>query len=237
MQPQKVREVLGSGDPSRDDGHDHEPLHCHRCPSATRWSMFETAAGRHATELGSPGCPVSFISSCRASRRRRERGRFQILSLDGGGFRGMFSAAVLARLEEDLGTRIADHFDLIAGTSTGGIIALGLGLGLSPREITAFYTEHGPRIFRDRTRTRSLRRLLEPSTARAARAGALRRLRRADVRREHQAAGDHQLQHGRRRRLPVPDPAPADAATRLARKGRQRRPRHLGRADVPPRSR
>ena len=87
-------------------------------------------------------------------------GRFQILSLDGGGFRGMFSAAVLARLEEDLGTQIADHFDLIAGTSTGGIIALGLGLGLSPREITAFYTEHGPRIFRDRTRTRSLRRLL-----------------------------------------------------------------------------
>jgi uncharacterized protein len=87
-------------------------------------------------------------------------GRFQILSLDGGGFRGMFSAAVLARLEEDLGTRIADHFDLIAGTSTGGIIALGLGLGLSPQEITAFYTEHGPRIFRDRTRTRSLRRLL-----------------------------------------------------------------------------
>jgi len=87
-------------------------------------------------------------------------GRFQILSLDGGGFRGMFSAAVLARLEEDLGTRIADHFDLIAGTSTGGIIALGLGLGLSPREITAFYTEHGPRIFRNRTGMRSLRRLL-----------------------------------------------------------------------------
>ena len=87
-------------------------------------------------------------------------GRFQILTLDGGGFRGMFSAAVLARLEEDLGTRIADHFDLIVGTSTGGIIALGLGLGLSPREITAFYAEHGPRIFRDRTGTRSLRRLL-----------------------------------------------------------------------------
>src|SRR4051812_35740381 len=41
--------------------------------------------------------------------------RFQILSLDGGGLRGMFSAAVLARLEEDLDVRIADHFDLIAG--------------------------------------------------------------------------------------------------------------------------
>ncbi|MEU9522918.1 CBASS cGAMP-activated phospholipase [Streptomyces sp. NPDC048224] len=86
--------------------------------------------------------------------------RFQILALDGGGFRGMFSAAVLARLEEDLGTRIVDHFDLIAGTSTGGIIALGLGLGLSPREILTFYTEHGPRIFRDRSRMRGIRHLL-----------------------------------------------------------------------------
>lgn len=85
--------------------------------------------------------------------------RFQILALDGGGFRGMFSAAVLTRLEEDLGVRIVDHFDLIAGTSTGGIIALGLGLGLSPRELLAFYTEHGPRIFRDRSRMRGLRHL------------------------------------------------------------------------------
>ncbi|MGW2272229.1 CBASS cGAMP-activated phospholipase [Streptomyces yangpuensis] len=82
------------------------------------------------------------------------------MALDGGGFRGMFSAAVLARLEEDLDIRIADHFDLIAGTSTGGIIALGLGLGLTPREILAFYTEHGPRIFRDRSRMRGLRHLL-----------------------------------------------------------------------------
>ncbi|MFF1680932.1 CBASS cGAMP-activated phospholipase [Streptomyces sp. NPDC058256] len=86
--------------------------------------------------------------------------RFQILALDGGGFRGMFSAAVLARLEEDLGVRIADHFDLIAGTSTGGIIALGLGLGLSPQQILEFYTEHGPRIFRDRSRLRGLRHLM-----------------------------------------------------------------------------
>jgi patatin-like phospholipase/acyl hydrolase len=86
--------------------------------------------------------------------------RFQILVLDGGGFRGMFSAAVLARLEEDLGTSIVDHFDLIAGTSTGGIIALGLGLGLPPRRILDFYIEHGPRIFRDRTRLRGLRHLM-----------------------------------------------------------------------------
>jgi hypothetical protein len=74
-------------------------------------------------------------------------GRFQILSLDGGGLRGLFSAAVLAAIEEDLQTSVAQHFDLIAGTSTGGIIAIALGLGLRPAEIVRFYEQHGPRIF------------------------------------------------------------------------------------------
>lgn len=73
--------------------------------------------------------------------------RFQILSLDGGGIKGIFSAAVLAAIEEDLDTRITDHFDLIAGTSTGGIIALALGYGLRPKEIVEFYATYGPRIF------------------------------------------------------------------------------------------
>lgn len=72
---------------------------------------------------------------------------FQILSLDGGGIKGIFSAAVLAAIEEDLNVKITDHFDLIAGTSTGGIIALGLGLGLRPKEIVEFYTKEGPNIF------------------------------------------------------------------------------------------
>lgn len=70
-----------------------------------------------------------------------------VLTLDGGGLRGAFGAAFLARLEERAGTRIADHFDLIVGTSTGGIIAIGLGLGFSPREILDFYLANGDRIF------------------------------------------------------------------------------------------
>lgn len=74
--------------------------------------------------------------------------RFQILALDGGGIKGLFSAAFLSKLEEDLNTKITDHFDLIVGTSTGGIIALGLGLGLSPRELVEFYFKKGPQIFR-----------------------------------------------------------------------------------------
>jgi uncharacterized protein len=85
--------------------------------------------------------------------------RFQILALDGGGYKGMFSAAVLARLEEDLGTSILDHFDLVAGTSTGGVIALALGAGKTPREVVDFYVDHGPRIFEHRRR-RTIRQMV-----------------------------------------------------------------------------
>lgn len=72
---------------------------------------------------------------------------FRILALDGGGVKGAFTAAVLAQLERDLGGSIADHFDLITGTSTGGILALGLGLGISPQEMLGFYKDKGPKIF------------------------------------------------------------------------------------------
>lgn len=72
---------------------------------------------------------------------------FRILSLDGGGVKGAFSASVLAEIERMTGKRIADHFDLVTGTSTGGIIALGIGLGLSCQEILEFYKVHSPKIF------------------------------------------------------------------------------------------
>lgn len=72
---------------------------------------------------------------------------FRILSLDGGGIKGTFTASALAELEKMTGQRFADHFDLIVGTSTGGIIALGLGLGISTEEILDFYTSRGPIVF------------------------------------------------------------------------------------------
>lgn len=72
---------------------------------------------------------------------------FRILAIDGGGIKGVFAASFLAELEESLGSPLVDHFDLIAGTSTGGIIALGLGMGLSAAEILSFYETHGPKIF------------------------------------------------------------------------------------------
>ena len=72
---------------------------------------------------------------------------FRILSLDGGGIKGAFTASVLATLEQMTGLRAVDHFDLIAGTSTGGIIAIGLAMGIPASEIRDFYKEHGPTIF------------------------------------------------------------------------------------------
>jgi uncharacterized protein len=98
--------------------------------------------------------------------------RFQILALDGGGLRGIFSAAILASLEEDLQASVVDHFDLITGTSTGGIIALAMGLGLRPRQILEFYTELGAQVFRSRLGLGSARQLVrakyQPGPLRAA---------------------------------------------------------------------
>jgi patatin-like phospholipase/acyl hydrolase len=76
-----------------------------------------------------------------------KKSRFQILSLDGGGLKGIFIASFLASIEKQLKVSIIDHFDLIAGTSTGGIIALGLGIGLKPKEILSLYLNNGLKIF------------------------------------------------------------------------------------------
>ena len=72
---------------------------------------------------------------------------FRILAIDGGGIKGVFPASFLAHIEEKIDGRINEYFDLIVGTSTGGIIALGFGLGISAKDILGFYKQHGPVIF------------------------------------------------------------------------------------------
>lgn len=78
-----------------------------------------------------------------------EARRFRILSIDGGGIRGIFPAAVLAGLERRHtgGTSIAACFDLIAGTSTGGILALGLGAGFTAAQLLDLYVKRGCEVF------------------------------------------------------------------------------------------
>jgi patatin-like phospholipase/acyl hydrolase len=72
---------------------------------------------------------------------------YRILSIDGGGLLGTLPAAFLAAIEEYTNRPIGDFFDLIAGTSTGGIIAIGLGMGMRASEVLKLYVEQGPSIF------------------------------------------------------------------------------------------
>ena len=78
----------------------------------------------------------------------------KILSIDGGGIRGIIPALVLAAIEMRTGKPVAQCFDLIAGTSTGGIVALGLGVDAetfrprySAQELADLYAKRGKDIF------------------------------------------------------------------------------------------
>jgi uncharacterized protein len=77
---------------------------------------------------------------------------FKILSIDGGGFRGIIPAKYLQQVEENTNSQIHQHFDLVAGTSTGGIIALAIGAGISMQKVVELYQTRGKAIFKKRTR-------------------------------------------------------------------------------------
>src|SRR5258707_3497967 len=94
--------------------------------------------------------------------RTRSRDRFQVLSLDGGGICGIFSAAMLTGLEKDLGRSVLDHFDLVVGTSTGGVIAAALGAGMCPADVVDLYVSEMRTIFPGPRRLRSVRQLFRP---------------------------------------------------------------------------
>jgi predicted acylesterase/phospholipase RssA len=71
----------------------------------------------------------------------------RILCLDGGGTRGVVLIELLRHLRDQLGENFLDHFDMVCGTSTGGIIALGLAFGKKIEEIEKFYDELSSKIF------------------------------------------------------------------------------------------
>lgn len=95
------------------------------------------------------------------SRESRTGTPFQILSLSGGGYLGLYSARILAELEDALGGRpLRTCFDLIAGTSVGGIIALGIAAGVPARCIANAFEEKGEAIFSARPAPKSALALL-----------------------------------------------------------------------------
>ncbi|HNT25227.1 MAG TPA: patatin-like phospholipase family protein [Anaerolineales bacterium] len=74
--------------------------------------------------------------------------KFRILSLDSGGIRGILTAVLLERLEEAY-PGFLSMVDLFAGSSTGGILALGLAAGKTPSEAACMYERDGPEVFAD----------------------------------------------------------------------------------------
>jgi patatin-like phospholipase/acyl hydrolase len=78
----------------------------------------------------------------------------KVLAIDGGGIRGIIPAVILSELQTRLAADLYTVFDLIAGTSTGGIIGLGIGTRCknggpySPGELADLYVQNGPAIFR-----------------------------------------------------------------------------------------
>ena len=73
---------------------------------------------------------------------------YQILSIDGGGIRGVLTTVLLERLEAAR-PGFLEMVDLFAGTSTGGLLALGLAAGKTPADLRALYTEKGEIVFAD----------------------------------------------------------------------------------------
>jgi hypothetical protein len=79
----------------------------------------------------------------------------KLLALDGGGIRGVLTLQVLIRMEEILrersgqgdAFRLCNYFDYVGGTSTGAIIAAGLAIGMSAKELSDFYIATGPKMF------------------------------------------------------------------------------------------
>jgi len=85
---------------------------------------------------------------------------YRILSIDGGGIKGIFPAYVLAEIEhrlkqglpKDSKFHIGDYFHLLAGTSTGGLIALGLANFIPAKKLVLLYTSKGDQIFKKKNR-------------------------------------------------------------------------------------
>lgn len=78
----------------------------------------------------------------------------RLLSLDGGGIRGIIAAEILVRIEEIILAHnnkckcLGDYFDFIGGTSSGAILAAGLAKGMKARDLLNSYVEKGPRVFK-----------------------------------------------------------------------------------------
>lgn len=84
----------------------------------------------------------------------------RILSIDGGGVRGVIPAVVLGALEARTGGLAREQFDLVAGTSTGALVAGGVAAGIPAERIVSFYLDRAPGLFRRTPMVSTLRRVV-----------------------------------------------------------------------------
>lgn len=96
----------------------------------------------------------------------------KILSVDGGGIKGIFAASFLAEIEQKCSVKICDYFDILAGTSTGGIITAALSVGIPAKDILELYMENAKCIFPQNKyfklfKTKYRSKFLEPIIAKA----------------------------------------------------------------------
>jgi patatin-like phospholipase/acyl hydrolase len=91
--------------------------------------------------------PIEPMSTTSASKDSKE---FRILSLSGGGFLGLYTAVVLADLEKQVGEPLGRRFDLIAGTSVGGLLAMALAFEVPMAHIVRLFIERGEDVFSSR---------------------------------------------------------------------------------------
>ncbi len=85
----------------------------------------------------------------------------KILCIDGGGIKGIYPAQFLAEIEKKLNCKICNYFDMIVGTSTGGIIAAALAMGIPASTICQLYSKHATDIFpQNKQVIRSLKRII-----------------------------------------------------------------------------
>src|SRR5215207_6119189 len=102
-------------------------------------------ASRMRTAAGGASNPGRY-EAMTVQQRLDKQGPRKLLAIDGGGIRGALALGVLEKIEQDLRDRsgrrdlvLADYFDYIAGTSTGGVIAAGLAVGRTVEDVLRFY--------------------------------------------------------------------------------------------------
>lgn len=111
---------------------------------------FEKTQALTATECCNASISTSSRMNAATTTAHTDAKAFRILALSGGGYLGVYTATLLAALEERVGEPLGRRFDLIAGTSVGGILAVALGYELPMQQLLRLFVERGSQVFSPR---------------------------------------------------------------------------------------